>query len=97
MLEWIHGGIGMIKIAFFDIDGTLSNMETRSVSDITIETLQRLQANNIKVCIATGRHPLSVPTFEGVTFDAILSFNGSIVLIRKDMFYIVILSHIKTY
>ena len=77
MLEWIHGGIGMIKIAFFDIDGTLSNMETRSVSDITIETLQRLQANNIKVCIATGRHPLSVPTFEGVTFDAILSFNGS--------------------
>lgn len=57
----------MIKIAFFDIDGTLSNMET----------LQRLQANNIKVCIATGRHPLSVPTFEGVTFDAILSFNGS--------------------
>ena len=67
----------MIKIAFFDIDGTLSNMETRSVSDITIETLQRLQANNIKVCIATGRHPLSVPTFEGVTFDAILSFNGS--------------------
>ena len=30
----------MIKIAFFDIDGTLSNMETRSVSDITIETLQ---------------------------------------------------------
>ena len=67
----------MIKIAFFDIDGTLSNMETRSVSDITIETLQRLQANNIKVCIATGRHPLSVPAFEGVTFDAILSFNGS--------------------
>lgn len=55
----------MIKIAFFDIDGTLSNMETRSVSDITIETLQRLQANNIKICIATGRHPLSVPTFEG--------------------------------
>ena len=77
MLEWIHGGFGMIKIAFFDIDGTLSNMETRSVSDITIETLQRLQANNIKVCIATGRHPLSVPAFEGVTFDAILSFNGS--------------------
>ena len=67
----------MIKAIFFDIDGTLSNMETRSVSDITIETLQRLQANNIKVCIATGRHPLSVPTFEGVTFDAILSFNGS--------------------
>jgi len=75
MLEWIHGGIGMIKIAFFDIDGTLSNMETRSVSDITIETLQRLQANNIKVCIATGRHPLSVPTFEGVTFDGSYCFD----------------------
>lgn len=65
------------KIAFFDIDGTLSDMETRTVSDITIETLKRLQENNIKICIATGRQPSKVPQFEGVTFDAILSFNGS--------------------
>ena len=77
----------MIKIAFFDIDGTLSNMETRSVSDIIIETLQRLQANNIKVCIATGRHPLSVPTFEGVTFDAIVLYSHPIP--HKDVLRII--------
>lgn len=65
------------KIAFFDIDGTLSDMTTRTVSDITIETLKRLQENNIRICIATGRQPSKVPQFEGVTFDAILSFNGS--------------------
>lgn len=65
------------KIAFFDVDGTLSDMETRTVSDITIETLKRLQENNIIICLATGRQPTKVPRLKGITFDAILSFNGS--------------------
>ena len=69
--------MSQFKIAFFDIDGTLSNMETRTVSPKTKETLRRLQENHILICIATGRSPKAVPHFEGITFDAILSFNGS--------------------
>lgn len=66
-----------IKIIFFDIDGTLIDMKTKCISPKMLETLTRLQANGIKICIATGRVPLSLPHFEGVHFDAFLTFNGS--------------------
>lgn len=65
------------KIIFFDIDGTLIDMETKKISEKTVETLQRLRANGIKLCIATGRSPVSLPDFHGVEFDAFLTFNGS--------------------
>lgn len=67
----------MIKIVFFDIDGTLIDIETKRISEKTIEALQRLKANGIKICIATGRSPFVLPKFEGVEFDAYLTFNGS--------------------
>ena len=66
-----------IKIIFFDIDGTLVDMQTKQISAKTIEALQRLKANGIKICIATGRSPVGLPKFEGVDFDAYLTFNGS--------------------
>lgn len=66
-----------IKIVFFDVDGTLLNFESKKLSEKTFETLQRLQANGIKICIATGRTPITLPKFEGVDFDAFLTFNGS--------------------
>ena len=66
-----------IKIAFFDIDGTLVDMNTKQISKKMIETLQALQQKGIKLCIATGRPPFSVPHFEGVDFDAYLTFNAS--------------------
>ncbi len=66
-----------IKIIFFDIDGTLIDMQTKQISAKTIEALQRLKAKGIKLCIATGRSPISLPKFDGVDFDAYLTFNGS--------------------
>lgn len=66
-----------IKIIFFDIDGTLIDMQTKQISAKTIEALQRLKAKGIKLCIATGRSPISLPKFDGVNFDAYLTFNGS--------------------
>lgn len=66
-----------IKIVFFDIDGTLLEMGARKPSPKTLEALKRLKDNGIKICIATGRSPICVPTFEGVEFDAFLTFNGS--------------------
>ena len=66
-----------IKIMFFDIDGTLLEMGARQPSPKTLEALKGLKDNGIKICIATGRAPICVPTFEGVEFDAFLTFNGS--------------------
>ena len=58
-----------IKIIFFDIDGTLIAMDKDTISDKTLEALKRLQANGIKLCLATGRGPMLVPHFDGVEFD----------------------------
>ena len=38
-----------IKIIFFDIDGTLIDMERKVISERTVETLCRLQENGIKI------------------------------------------------
>lgn len=64
------------KIIFFDIDGTLVPLK-EGIRTRTVEALQKLRQNGIKLCIATGRAPMEVPKFEGVTFDAFLTYNGS--------------------
>lgn len=66
-----------IKIAFFDIDGTLIDFATKEISPKTVEALQKLKANGVKLVISTGRGPMLVPKFEGVEFDAFVTFNGS--------------------
>lgn len=66
-----------IKIIFFDIDGTLVDMNRKCISEKTVEALRRLRERGILLCIATGRSPVSLPKFEGVEFDAFLTFNGS--------------------
>lgn len=69
--------MNQIKIVFFDIDGTLINFHSGGLSDRTREALQRLRQRGILLCIATGRPPMCLPRFEGVEFDAFLTFNGS--------------------
>ena len=49
-----------IRIAFFDVDGTLSNMKTGRISAKTLECMHRLQARGVRICIATGRGPCLV-------------------------------------
>lgn len=63
-------------IIFFDIDGTLLDFGKKDLSPKTREALLKLRANGIRICIATGRSPLAVPKFEGVEFDAYLTYNG---------------------
>ena len=67
-----------VKIIFFDIDGTLFDLHTKIISEKTIETLKCLQSKGIKICIATGRAPISLPEFNEIEFDAYLTFNGSL-------------------
>ena len=66
-----------IKIIFFDVDGTLIDMQRKRITEVTRDALKRLQARGIKICMATGRTPVTLPRIEGITFDAYLTFNGS--------------------
>ena len=70
----------MIKIAFFDIDGTLLKMGCKEPTDKTVIALNSLQQNGIQLCMATGRGYLSIPKFKDITFDVLLTFIGSYVL-----------------
>lgn len=73
-----------VKIIFFDIDGTLKDMSKQGISEKTLYTLNKLKENGIKICIATGRSPMYLPHFEGIEFDAFLTFNGSYCFSDKD-------------
>ena len=66
----------MIKIVFFDIDGTILNLGKTELTEKVKYALNKLRDNNIKIFIATGRPSYTVPDL-GVKFDGYLTFNGS--------------------
>ncbi len=68
---------GKTRIAFFDVDGTLIDMERKKITPNTVAGLRGLQARGVKLCIASGRSPMLIPKIEGVEFDALLAYNGS--------------------
>lgn len=76
-----------IKIAFFDIDGTLIDFQKKGLSTKTCEALNRLKEKNILLTIATGRAPLTLPKLDGVEFDVFLTFNGSYCYNHKDTIF----------
>lgn len=76
-----------VKIIFFDIDGTMIDMQKKVVSEKMLEALRRLQQNGIKICMATGRSPVTLPRFEDIEFDAYLTFNGSYCYCGKDTIF----------
>lgn len=82
-----------IKIMFFDIDGTLIDMNRKEISSRTLETLQRLKERDVLLCLATGRGPLTLPHFEGVEFDIFLTFNGSYCFNQEQTIFSNPLSH----
>ncbi|WP_018142713.1 HAD family hydrolase [Alloscardovia criceti] len=77
----------MIKIAFFDVDGTLLKMGHKDPSDKTIFALQQLRKNGVLICMATGRGYPAVPQFEGIEFDILLTFNGSYVRNKEQVIF----------
>ena len=66
-----------IRIAFFDIDGTLIDIGRKQITTKTAEALIRLKEKGVKICLATGRPPSILPRFPGIDFDANLTFNAS--------------------
>lgn len=76
-----------IKIIFFDIDGTLLDPATDRISPLTVQTVNRLRANGIKVCVSTGRPPASLPDLSALPFDALLTTNGGLCYTASEVFY----------
>ena len=76
-----------IKIAFFDVDGTLVDMEKKVITPAMIETLKHLKENGIILCMATGRGPYLVPSFPGIDFDVFLSYNSSYFYTKDEVIF----------
>lgn len=75
----------MIKVAFFDIDGTLLSHKTRVVSESTRLALKKLKEKGVKCVIATGRHICQLADLDirDLEFDGYLTLNGMICLDEK--------------
>ncbi|MFY1046097.1 Cof-type HAD-IIB family hydrolase [Chryseobacterium sp. GP-SGM7] len=65
-----------IKAVFFDIDGTLFSLKTKSVPESTQNALKILRKKGIKVIIATGRSINDLHHINHLEFDGFLTFNG---------------------
>lgn len=76
-----------IRIAFFDIDGTLVDHATGCISPLTRQALIALHANGIQLCIATGRPPTSLPDLTGLPFDAFLTTNGALCYTCEEIIF----------
>ena len=72
----------MIKLAVFDIDGTLVVKGNRTLLDTTVKALQNLQKQGIKLAIASGRPPffMEKKLVEQVAFDYYICSNGTCIM-----------------
>lgn len=67
------------KIAFFDVDGTITNHEDGSIPYSTIEAIKALKNKGIKVVAATGR-PLSMcKDLQELGIETFITANGGYV------------------
>ena len=81
------GGVNLIKIVFFDIDGTLLKKGQTQLSNKTAYTLKSLQQKGILLCMATGRSYTAIPHFDAIEFDILLTFNGSYIKTKDKIIY----------
>lgn len=76
-----------VKIVFFDIDGTLINYGAQNLTEKTFKALKELKKNGVKIVLATGRAPVSLPEFDDLVFDAKICFNGSLCFTNEEIIY----------
>lgn len=75
----------MVKVIFFDIDGTLFSHKQKRIPQSTIDALDALKKKSIKRVIASGRHKQELLSmgFNYSDFDAYILMNGQIILDNK--------------
>lgn len=69
-----------VKIIFFDVDGTLLKMGAREAAPAVLDALQQLKDSGVKLVLATGRAPFKAPDIGGIEFDALIAYNGALVM-----------------
>lgn len=78
----------MIKSIFFDIDGTLISFQTHAMPESTRKALALLRSRGIKLFLATGRSPHSLPQVEEILkfrFDGFVMLNGQYCLVNGEI------------
>lgn len=76
------------KICFFDIDGTLASLNRSSMSDSTIEALNKLKENGVYVFINSGRMYSELPSFaRDYDFDGYIMGCGIEALMHGQMLF----------
>jgi len=75
----------MIKLALFDIDGTLYDEKRKEFTRSALEALRRLIKNGIIVAVATGRTPRNSLALKqaGVDPEYLICCNGHLVVDRR--------------
>lgn len=72
----------MIKVAFFDVDGTLLSHKTKSVPQSARRSIEKLKAAGIRCVVATGRQISEMEKLPvaDISFDGYITLNGQLVL-----------------
>lgn len=65
-----------IKAVFFDVDGTIFSLKTKTIPESTRNALKNLREKGIKVIVATGRSINDLSHIDNIEFDGFLTFNG---------------------
>jgi Cof subfamily protein (haloacid dehalogenase superfamily) len=65
-----------LEAVFFDIDGTLLGLQSKSIPQSTIEALQILKKQGVKLFVSTGRTYTHAKFLQTYGFDGFITFNG---------------------
>lgn len=66
-----------VQAVFFDIDGTLLGLKSKTIPDSTLEALALLKMQGIKIIVSTGRSYEHAQFLASYGFDGFITFNGS--------------------
>lgn len=68
----------MIRLAIFDVDGTLYSHKTHSVPQSAVEAVKQLREQGIQIAIASGRPAFVMENIieAGIEFDYVVGCNG---------------------
>lgn len=72
----------MIRVVFFDIDGTLLSPRSNRMPGRAARAIKALRERGVRVVIATGRHPIELDGahLDGLEFDGYAAANGQMCL-----------------